>query len=300
LPEITRRRTGELLRKLFAILLTAPDGLPARIALERLASSVALTEYEAGFYQGGGRRFDKIVRFATVDCVKAGWLAKQNGTWSITEPGQVAYKTLTDPEAFYREACRLYQVWRTARDKGDQAADDEAAEEPQDGPEKSARITFEEAEEQAWSEIELYLATMNPFDVQQLVADLLKAMGYYPSWVSPPGPDGGVDIVAHPDPLGTKPPRIKVQVKRNSQPIDENGLRSFLALVNEDDAGLFVAIGGFTKGAQDAARKQERRKVTLIDLRRLVALWIEFYPKLSSLAQERMPLSPIYFLTPKD
>jgi restriction system protein len=110
--------------------------------------------------------------------------------------------------------------------------------------------------------------------LQQLVADILKAMGYYPSWISPPGRDGGLDIVAYPDPLGTRPPRIKVQVKRQTTAVDEDGLRSFLALVNEDDAGLFVSIGGFTRSAQEAARKQERRKITLIDLNRLVELWI--------------------------
>ena len=30
----------------------------------------------------------------------------------------------------------------------------------------------------------------------------------------PPGKDGGLDIIAHPDPLGTRSPRIKVEVKR--------------------------------------------------------------------------------------
>ena len=44
---------------------------------------------------------------------------------------------------------------------------------------------------------------------------------------------------------------------------------------------------------------QERRKITLIDLERLVDLWIEFYPKLDDLARDRLPLTPIYFLTPK-
>jgi predicted Mrr-cat superfamily restriction endonuclease len=36
-------------------------------------------------------------------------------------------------------------------------------------------------------------------------------MDYY---VAPPGPDGGIDLIAHTDPLGTTGPRIKVQVKR--------------------------------------------------------------------------------------
>ncbi|MGO3928793.1 restriction endonuclease [Rhodopseudomonas pseudopalustris] len=164
----------------------------------------------------------------------------------------------------------------------------QAADPAESAPEKSAQITLEQAEEQAQAEIRAYLAAINPYDLQQIVADLLKAMGYYPCWVSPPGPDGGTDIVAHPDPLGTRPPRLKVQVKRNSQAVDESGLRSFLALVNEDDAGLFVAIGGFTKAARDAARMQERRKVTLIDLDRLLELWSEHYSKLDDLARERL------------
>jgi restriction system protein len=58
-------------------------------------------------------------------------------------------------------------------------------------------------------------------------------------------------------------------------------------------------VGGFTRDAEDFARMQEHRRVKLIDLDRLVELWIEFYPKLTDLAREQLPLTPIYFLTPK-
>lgn len=34
MPEVTKRRTGEFLRKLFAILLQHPEGLPARDAVQ--------------------------------------------------------------------------------------------------------------------------------------------------------------------------------------------------------------------------------------------------------------------------
>ena len=44
------------------------------------------------------------------------------------------------------------------------------------------------------------------------IAHLLNAMGYR-TRVSPPGPDGGIDIVAHKDELGFEPPIIKVQCK---------------------------------------------------------------------------------------
>lgn len=72
MAEITRRRTGELLRSLFEILLKYPEGLQARDALAQLEQRVKLTEYESGTFESGGRRFEKVVRLATVDCVKAG------------------------------------------------------------------------------------------------------------------------------------------------------------------------------------------------------------------------------------
>lgn len=75
MADITRRRTGELLRTLFEILMAAPGSMKAKDALDALANKVKLSDYEAGEYpNGGGRRFDKIVRFATIDTVKAGWL----------------------------------------------------------------------------------------------------------------------------------------------------------------------------------------------------------------------------------
>jgi restriction system protein len=296
--EITVKRTGEHLRKLFGILLKQGEPMSARDALEQLANATDMTDYEAGIYEStGSRRFEKIVRFATVDCVKAGWLAKQKGQWSVTETGAAAYKKFGDPESFYREATRLYKVWRASHeptspsDVQSEALSDEV---------KNVGITFEQAEEQAWAELEQYIRGLDPFEVQQLVADLLKAMGYYVGWVSPPGKDGGVDIIAHTDPLGTRVPRIKVQVKRVITKVDVDGLKSFMAVINDDDVGLYVSTGGFTRDAEMFARSQERRKITLIDFERLVDLWVEFYAKLDDAARQRLPLTPIYFLTPRE
>ena len=79
MAEVTRKRTGQLLQKLFEILIANPDGLQAGEALAKLRSAIELTEYEKGTYESGGTRFVKIVRFATVDCVKAGWLFEAQG-----------------------------------------------------------------------------------------------------------------------------------------------------------------------------------------------------------------------------
>jgi restriction system protein len=301
MAEITRRRTGELLRELFSILMATPSGLQASAALQKLAERVTLTPYESDTYESGGRRFDKIVRFATVDCVKAGWLVKDKGIWTITDEGRKVHAELTDPEAFYRLAVKLYGEWRAAQPDAD-AAPVGAATSPDpmapDNTAKAVSITFEEAEEHAWAEISTYLRSMNPYDFQDLVADLLRAMGYFVSWVSPPGKDGGLDVLAWPDALGTRLPRIKVQVKRQQAAVNVDGLRSFMALLGDDDVGLFVCTGGFTKDAETEARTQEKRRVTLIGLEKLFDLWVAHYDKLSDQARRRLPLRPIQFLSP--
>ena len=159
-------------------------------------------------------------------------------------------------------------------------------------------MTYEQSEEQAWAEISSYLTAMQPYVFQELVADLLRAMDYHIVWVAPPGKDGGVDVVASPDPLGTRPPRIKVQVKRTKDAVRVEVLRAFLAMLGDGDVGLFVSAGGFTKDAEDLARTQEKRRVTLIDLEKLFDLWVEHYDKLTDEARTRLPLRPIYFLAP--
>lgn len=299
MAEITRKRTGEHLRRLFGILQSSPEGLAAADALKKLKEQTQLTAYEAGKYEGSDQpRFYKIVRFATVDAVKAGWLLKAKGHWTLTEAGIQAYNEIPDPEMFYKEATRLYRQWRISQPgiESISISDSQPSEQVQ---EKSTSVTFEQAEETAWADIEAYLRTMKPFDFQDLVADLLSAMGYHVSWVSPPGKDGGVDIIAFIDPLGTQPPRIKVQVKRVNDRVDVNGLKSFLAIVADNDVGLYVSTGGFTRDAEEFARSQERRKITLINLDKIVDLWISNYNKLTDAARRRLPLTPIYFLTPQ-
>lgn len=294
MAKITKRRTGELVRELFHILRAQPEGMRAVDALAALAGRVSMTEHEAGEYETGGRRFEKIVRFSTVAPVKAGWMVKDKGIWTLTSDGEAALESYPDPEQFTRAAGTLYKKWKS--EQPDPVEDDEA-----ELSEGSASITLEEAEEMAWEEIEAHLAAMPPYDFQELVGALLNAMGYHVSWIAPPGKDGGTDIIAYNDPLGTRPPRIKVQVKRNanSPRIDVMGLRSFMAVLADGDVGLFVALSGFTKDADHEAR-QSHRRISLIDARRLVELWTTHYGQLDDSARARLPLKPVWFLASDD
>jgi restriction system protein len=290
---VTRQRVGKMMRGLFEVLLQHPDGIAARNAMAELRKRVPPTDYEQGSYPSGGERYEKIVRFSTVDLVKAGWMVKDKGIWSATEAGADAFQAMPDPTAFYKRAVELYQKWRDAQpDTDDKNTPDE--QEPPSSPSQ----TFEEAEEAAWAEIWTYLQQMDPYDLQKLVAALLEAIGYHVSWISPPGKDGGIDVIAWTDPLGTRPPRIKIQVKRRKDNIPVEELRSFLAMLSGDDVGLYVSTSGFTRDAEAEARTQHTRKITLIDRERLVELWIEYMDRIDEDARRLLPLRPIYFLAP--
>jgi len=131
-------------------------------------------------------------------------MVKTKGRWYVTEEGRQAYKQIQDPAKFEAEARRLYYEWKATQPE---PSPDLGQETPEAAAiiEKATEVTstVEEAEENAWLEIEQYVQAMNPYEFQKLVAALLRAMGYHVSWVAPPGPDRGIDILAHNDPLGT-------------------------------------------------------------------------------------------------
>ena len=293
MAEITARRRGELVRAVFKVLLGHPDGLPAKEVIKRVEGELKLTEFEKSDFvkHPGVRRFDKHVRFATIKAVKAGWLIKRKGEWSLSDAGREAYRSFPDREEFEREAHRLYRNGADSRPQ--EAEEQEPLEEEED---ISPGATLEEAEENAWREVAEHLTSMAPYDFQHLVAALLRGMGYHVAWVAPPGKDGGIDIVAHTDPLGTRVPRIKVQVKRRQDKVSVDGLRSFMAVLGDQDVGIFVSTSGFTNEAEAEDRAQEKRQLTLVDLEPLFDLWVEHYKRLDDADRALLPLRPVYYL----
>ena len=295
MAEITVKRRGELVRKVIEVLRNHPEGIQAKEVLKQVENSITPTPFEQSYYPNNPsvRRFEKIVRFSTIAPVKAGWIVKSKGRWSVTEEGLEAYRNFLDPEKFYGEANRLYRQWADNRTEPiDERTYDVEAEVA------SVTGTYEEAEETAWNDVERHLREMNPYDFQDLVAALLRAMDHHVTWIAPPGKDGGIDILAHTDPLGISMPRIKVQVKRRADKITVDGLRSFMAVLGDQDVGIFVSTGGFTRDAENEARTQEKRKITLLGLEQLYDLWLEHYEKVVDQDKQLLPLKPVYFLAP--
>jgi restriction system protein len=305
MAEITGKRIGELQRGVFKILLDRPDGLLAKEVIQLMETVVPPTDFEKKDYPNnpGVQRFGKMVRFSTIAPVKAGWLIKDKGRWYLTQEGKQAFKSYPEPNEFRNAADVLYDQWFQSRPDADIGlASGNRNQNTVEVIEKAASVssTYEEAEENAWTEIERHIQVMNPYDLQKLVAALLRAMGYHVSWDAPPGPDRGIDIIAHNDPLGTSAPRIKVQVKRRADKISVEGLRSFISVLSDQDVGIFISTGGFTSDAESEARNKETRKLTLLDLEDVVDLWIKNYERIDESAKRLLPLKPVYYLAPGD
>jgi restriction system protein len=103
-------------------------------------------------------------------------------------------------------------------------------------------------EQIARDQIEKRLAShFTGHDLTKLVAAILQAQGMKVH-MSPPGADGGIDIVAGSGPLGLESPRIVVQVKSGNYTVPHTDLQSLIGTVQDTQAdyALMVSWNGFT------------------------------------------------------
>lgn len=123
------------------------------------------------------------------------------------------------------------------------------------------------------------------------VAHLLNIMGYH-TRISPEGPDGGIDIVAHKDELGFEPPIIKVQVKSSEGSIGDPAVSALYGKVGTSEFGLLVTLGVFTTQAKNFA--QSKSNLRLIDGDELVKLVFQHYDRFDSRYKGLLPLRRVY------
>ncbi|MCA9599436.1 MAG: restriction endonuclease [Myxococcales bacterium] len=129
-----------------------------------------------------------------------------------------------------------------------------------------------------------------------LVAAVLQAEGYVVQ-VSPPGADGGVDILAGTGPLGFAQPRLCVQVKSQQSPADVTVFRSLQGSMQTFGAeqGLLVCWGGFNKAVQSESRLSYFR-IRLWDAGALLEAVLRMYSKLPKELQTELPLKRVWAL----
>ncbi|QDR81812.1 restriction endonuclease [Sporomusa termitida] len=156
--------------------------------------------------------------------------------------------------------------------------------------EADAEFNHNDFIQQAKSMVEDAIGHLDPWEMQDLVAGILRAMGYQVR-VSPKGPDGGVDILAHKDAFGFEKPVVKVQVKHRKDTSSAPEIQQLLGASPMGGSCIFVATGGFKSTAVKVAQQND---VKLIDLPGLADLLTDWYESLPNETKALIPMKKVY------
>lgn len=214
---------------------------------------------------------------------------QRDGLTTSTRNGLGSIATL-----FRASAEASAELWANATPISASAAPPPAAAPPKsDGPDDDGDALREDVAERADRFIEDRIAGLDWRQMQDLVAGILRAMGYQTT-VSEDGPDRGVDIFASPDGLRLQEPRIFVEVKHRGGAMGADQLRKFLGGRRQGDRCLYVSTGGFTREARFEAERSNV-PLTLVTLPMLRELLIQHYERLDSETRTLVPLQRLYW-----
>ncbi|GIT88205.1 restriction endonuclease [Roseobacter sp. OBYS 0001] len=139
--------------------------------------------------------------------------------------------------------------------------------------------------------IKRLMTELSGHQFEEFMAHMLECMGYT-ARVTPKSGDGGVDVIAHMDPLGFQPPIVKVQCKRTTGQTPRPDVDQLLGTLGDGEYGLFVNLGSFARGAVELERN--RAKLRLINGEQFVELILEHYASLSPRYRAMIPLKQIF------
>jgi restriction system protein len=141
--------------------------------------------------------------------------------------------------------------------------------------------------------VEGILRGMEPEQFENLVAGVLRAMGYHADVTQLSG-DGGVDVLASHDPLRLQPPTIKVQVKRTTSSIGGPAVQALIGTLaaGGSELALFVTLGSYSNDAIHIART--RQDVRLLTGAQFIDLIFEYYENLDAEWKRLLPLRLVH------
>ena len=83
--KIPIERVGEIMKIVLTELRNAGGEAKLKDLFERSEPKLKLSEYEKAVHEKSGYiRWRSVVHFYSIDCVKAGYLQKASGRWSLT------------------------------------------------------------------------------------------------------------------------------------------------------------------------------------------------------------------------
>jgi restriction system protein len=245
-PSRSARLIAAMHHAALTALAASPHGrLHVDAILQAIEATANLDDWARVVYDNGNTRWRSIFAFASVGLVKGGYVTKSRGVWAITDEGRAVANAPYDGLALLAEVNRRYQAWKGSQlampfhEKSDTAAlsptmthDDDTTPDDLDAPEppevRMATI-LRQANEALSAELLEKIKAESPAFFEQLVVQLLVAMGYggnraNAGQVTQLSADNGIDGIINEDPLGLD--TIYLQAKRWQDPVGEGPVRS--------------------------------------------------------------------------
>jgi restriction system protein len=130
--------------------------------------------------------------------------------------------------------------------------------------------------------------------LSELVESLLVAEGFK-CRNSPPGADGGVDVLAGMGPLGMDSPKLVVQVKSQNGAVSDTVLQQLNGAIRryQADQALLVTFGGVTAPAR-AYLEAQYFNIRIWTIEDILEAIYRHYPSLDAQMKARLPLKQIW------
>ena len=134
----------------------------------------------------------------------------------------------------------------------------------------------------------------------KIVDAILRAKGFT-TYVSPAGPDKGVDILASAGTLGFGSPKICVQVKSSDAPVDRIVLDQLGGVMKNFGAeyGLLVSWSGFKSSVINETAKQFF-EIQLWTHKEIIQEFLRYYDQMDAEIKELIPLKKIWVVNTDD
>lgn len=236
--------------------------------------------------KSGNLKVGNRVGWAMSHLTKAGLIEKvERATYKATSAGlaflerhkgeAINYQTLKEIDGYV-------EAWQSASERNKKAKKKDhtdGGDNSDNTPEESIDHATEAMESSLRAELLEQLAAVDPYRFEQIVIDLLFAMGYGGSReeaakVTKKSNDEGIDGVINEDRLGLDV--IYVQAKRWQGNVGRKEIQSFVGALAGQQAnkGVFITTSHFVQNAIDYANSVSQ-KVILIDGARLADLMVE-------------------------
>ena len=149
-------------------------------------------------------------------------------------------------------------------------------------PERSIEENYQQIRKQLATELLQKIKSNTPAFFEELVIDLLIAMGYGGSWENAgevtggPG-DGGIDGIINQDKLGLDVVGVQAKLRTTGSNISPSVINEFVGALRLKglSKGVIITTASFSSNAKASAEGSDNPKIVLIDGERLAQLMID-------------------------